>query len=85
MAGAANLLENKIRAFLLEEGEKEIISGGFKVSLREDDQIEVKELPPLNLKQLELPLKQLKGGIHGGRKKHQDRYRQNPNGQGWNH
>ena len=50
-------LEDGIRQSLLSEGKQETISGGFKVSIKEDGQIEIKELPVLNLKQMELPLK----------------------------
>ena len=54
----AEALENKILAFLLKEGKEEIISGGLKISAKEDGRIEIVELPPLDRKQLELPLDQ---------------------------
>jgi DNA repair protein RadC len=38
-----------------------MISGGFKVSIKGDGQIEIKGLAALNVKQMELPLKQLRG------------------------
>lgn len=52
-----NVLEDEIRGYLLGKEKKEISIGGFKISLKEDGQVEVKRLPPLNLKQMELPLK----------------------------
>ncbi len=52
-----NELEDEIRHALLKEGKQEMISGGFKISIKGDGQIEIKELPVLNLKQMELPLK----------------------------
>lgn len=54
-------LEDEIRHSLSREGKKEMVSGGFKVSIKKDGQIEIKELPALNLKQMELPLNQSKG------------------------
>ena len=51
-----NRLEDEIKASLLNEGKEEIISGDFKVSVRDNGHVEIIELPPLNLEQLELPL-----------------------------
>ncbi len=66
----AEVLENKIQAFLLKEGKEEMVSGGLKISVRQDGGIEIIELPPLNLKQMELPITQSegskKGGVHSG-------------------
>jgi DNA repair protein RadC len=62
LAAAADLLENKIRAFLLKKGRQEIIDGGFKISLKADGQIEVKEVSPPNPNQPELPLNRPEGG-----------------------
>lgn len=53
-----NELEDEIRQSLLSEGKEETTSGGFKISIQRDGQVEITELPPLNLEQLELPLKQ---------------------------
>jgi hypothetical protein len=60
-----NELEDKIRQELLREGKQEMISEGFKVAIKGDGQIEIVELPPLNLKQLKLPLKQSEGAKKG--------------------
>ena len=51
-------LEDEIRNSLSEEGKDETIGGGFKISIKGNGHVEIIELPPLNLKQLELPLKQ---------------------------
>jgi len=51
-------LEDEIKASLLREEKEEMITGGFKISIKEEGQIEITELPPLNLEQLELPIKQ---------------------------
>lgn len=60
MLETLNEIEEEIRHSLMSEGKKEMISGGFKVRVRRDGQIEIKELPPLNLNQLELPLNRSK-------------------------
>ncbi len=49
-------LEDEIRNSLLDEGKNELISGEFKISIKGDNQIEIIELPPMNFRQLELPL-----------------------------
>ena len=49
-------LEDEIRTSLLNEGKDEIVSGGFKILMRENGQIQITELPLPNLAQLELPL-----------------------------
>lgn len=51
-------LEDEIKTSLLKEEKKEMTTGGFKISIKEEGQIEVAELPPMNLEQLELPLRQ---------------------------
>ena len=51
-------LEDEIKNSLLKEEKKEMTTGGFKISIKEEGQIEVTELPPMNLEQLELPLRQ---------------------------
>jgi len=51
-------LEDEIKTSLLKEEKEEMITGGFKISIKKEGQIEVTELPPINLKQLDLPLKQ---------------------------
>ncbi len=61
----AETLENKIQAFLLREGKEEMVSGGLKVSAREDGRIEITELPPLDPKQPGLPLKKSKTSKKG--------------------
>lgn len=60
-----NEVEDDIRHSLLSKGKEEMISGGFKISIQRDGQVEITELPPLNLKQLELPLKQSEGSKEG--------------------
>jgi len=63
-------LEEEIRSSLLEEEKDEVISGGFKISIKENSQIEISELTPLNVEQLELPLTlQSKKSREGGNKK----------------
>ncbi len=63
-------LEDEIRGFLLEEEKDEVISGGFKISIKENSQIEISELTPLNVEQLQLPLTlQTKKCRKGGNKK----------------
>jgi len=49
-------LEDEIRALLTKEEKSEMITGDFKISIRGDGQIEVTEVPRLNLEQLDLPL-----------------------------
>jgi hypothetical protein len=49
-------LEHKIRNFLLNEEKKEIVSEGIKISIKQDGNVELTELPSTNLEQLELPL-----------------------------
>jgi DNA repair protein RadC len=67
MMARAKELENKIRAFLLKEGKEEVVSGGLKISVREDGRIEIVELPPLTLEQMELPITQSEGSKKGGK------------------
>lgn len=62
---SAEVLENKIQAFLLKEGKEKMVSGGLKISVGADGRIEIVELSPLNLKQLELPLKKSEGSKKG--------------------
>ncbi len=63
-------LEKEIRNSLLKEEKDEIISGGFKISIKENSQIEISKLTPLNVEQLELPLTlQSKKFREGGNKK----------------
>lgn len=57
MCETLNALEDEIRSFLLGKEKTEVIIGNFKISLKESGQVEVKRLPPLNLKQMELPLR----------------------------
>lgn len=65
MIATAEALENKIQAFLLKEGKEEMVSGGLKISLRENGRIEIVELPLLNLKQMKLRLKKPKTSKKG--------------------
>jgi len=51
-------LEAEIRSSLLNQGKKEMVSGGFKISLKEGRHIEITQLPSSNLKQLKLPINQ---------------------------
>jgi hypothetical protein len=50
-------IEDEIKNSLLKEEKEEMITGEFKISIKEEGQIEVTELPPLNLEQLDLPLR----------------------------
>jgi hypothetical protein len=65
MMEKAPALENEIQAFLLKEGKEEMVSGGLKISVRADGRIDIIELPPINLKQLKLPLKRSRGSKKG--------------------
>jgi len=57
MTETLNEIEDEIKNSLLKEKKEEMITGGFKISIKEGGQIEVTELPPLNLEQLNLPLR----------------------------
>ena len=57
MSESLDQLQDEIRNSLLTDGRNETIVGDFKVSIRENDLIEITKLPPLSLEQLELPLK----------------------------
>ncbi len=50
-------IEDEIRNSLLSEGIAEATAGNLKISINERGHIEVKELPPLYLEQLDLPFK----------------------------
>jgi hypothetical protein len=56
MSETINRLEDEIKTSLLNEGKEEIISRGLKISIKDDGQIEIAELPLPYLEQLELPL-----------------------------
>ena len=56
MSETLNQIENEIRASLLNEEKNQMMTGGFKILMKEDGQIEIIELPPINLEQLDLPL-----------------------------
>jgi hypothetical protein len=62
MAATVESLEDEIRTFLLKEGKEKMISGGLKISMREEGQIEVQELPLLSLDQMELSFDSPCGG-----------------------
>lgn len=49
-------LENEIRTSLMNEGKGEMITGGFRIYIKGHGEVEITELPPINLEQLELPL-----------------------------
>ena len=49
-------LEDEIRVSLLEEGKEEMVAGDFKILMKGNGEVEVTELPSLNLEQLKLPL-----------------------------
>ncbi len=49
-------LEEEIRTALSNEQKEEMITSGFKISIKEEGQIAITELPLINLEQLELPL-----------------------------
>ena len=57
MSETLDQLGEEIRNSLLTDGKNETVVGDFKVSIREDDLVEITKLPPLSLEQLELPLK----------------------------
>lgn len=56
MAETMESLEDKIRVCLLNEGKEEMVSGSFKISVKGDGEVEIRELPGLNVEQLELTL-----------------------------
>jgi len=58
MAENLEKLEAEIKSFLLDHGKKEMVSNGFRISLKQGRKIEITKLPSSNLKQLKLPLKQ---------------------------
>ncbi len=66
MARTLNELEDEIRFSLLTEGKEETVAGGFRISIKEDGQILITELPPMNLEQLELPLPSQSEQSHKG-------------------
>ena len=57
MSETLDQLGEEIRNSLLTDGKNETVVGDFKVSIRENDLVEITKLPPLNLEQLKLPLK----------------------------
>jgi len=57
MTEAMEDIEDEIRNSLLSEGMAEATAGNLKISINEGGHIEVKELPPSNLEQLNLPFK----------------------------
>ncbi len=56
MAETMESLEDEIRNSLLREEKDKTIIGEFKISIKGNGQIEITELPILNLEQLKLPL-----------------------------
>ncbi len=65
MVETLETLEDEIRASLLSEGKGEMVTGGLKISINEEGQIEVRELPSSNLEQLDLPFKPEKSNEGG--------------------
>ncbi len=57
MTEAMEDIEDEIRNSLLSEGIAEATAGNLKISITEGSHIEVKELPPSNLEQLDLSFK----------------------------
>lgn len=55
MSETVESLEDEIRIFLFKEGKEEIMSGRLRISMKEKGQLEVQEVPLLNLDQMELP------------------------------
>jgi hypothetical protein len=64
MAKTVERLENEIRNLLLDVGKNEIVSHGFRISVKEAGDIKILKLSPSNLKQLELSLGAEKIGNH---------------------
>ena len=55
MSETVESLEDEIRIFLFKEGKEEIMSGRLRISMKEKGQLEVQEVPLLDLDQMELP------------------------------
>ena len=55
MSETVESLEDEIRIFLFKEGKEEIMSGRLRISMKEKGQLEIQEVPLLDLDQMELP------------------------------
>jgi len=66
MAETIENLEEKIKTSLLKERKPELVTGGFKITIEGEGQIEIVKLHPLNLEQMELPLNQQEKSKKGG-------------------
>ena len=56
MAETMEGLEDEIKDFILSDGRDEMISGQFKISIKEGRNLVITEIPQINLRQLTLPL-----------------------------
>lgn len=55
MSEKVAILEDEIRSFLLEEQKEEITSGGLRISIKGEGQLNVQEAPLPGFDQMELP------------------------------
>ena len=55
MSEKVEILEDEIRSFLLKERKEEITSGGLRISIKREGQLEVQEVPLPSFDQMELP------------------------------
>jgi hypothetical protein len=62
MSEKVEILEDEIRSFLLKERKEEITSGGLRISIKGEGQLEVQEVPLLSFDQMELPFHSKSGG-----------------------
>ena len=62
MSEKVEILEDEIRSFLLKERKEEITSGGLRISIKGEGQLEVQEVPLLSFDQMELPFNSKSGG-----------------------
>lgn len=62
MSEKVEILEDEIRSFLLKERKEEITSGGLRISIKGEGQLEVQEVPLSSFDQMELPFYLKSGG-----------------------
>ena len=62
MSEKVEILEDEIRSFLLKEQKEEITSGGLRISIKGEGQLDVQEAPLLGFGQMELPFHSKSGG-----------------------
>lgn len=62
MSEKVEILEDEIRSFLLKERKEEITSGGLRISIKGEGQLEVQEVPLFSFDQMELPFHSKSGG-----------------------